>query len=101
MATKAEKTPYPQKAREKIAASKALDRLIKAMNGEIELTTVQANIGLSLLKKVVPDLKQVEQNITGETTQKHSLDEQSVEQAAKAVYERIKSLGEGDTEADS
>lgn len=57
MPTRIEKMPYPQKAREKIAASKMLNKLIKAVDGEVELTPVQASIALKLLDKVVPDAK--------------------------------------------
>lgn len=48
--------------RKKIRQAMALDRLIKAFNGELELTTVQANIGLKLIGKILPDLKAVEQS---------------------------------------
>jgi hypothetical protein len=96
-----DRRPYNERIREKIQTAMVADRLIKAFNGEVDLTPSQVSIGLALIKKVVPDQKAVEQNVTGEVNQKHSLDEQSVEQAAKAVYERIKSIGKGDTEADS
>ena len=96
-----EKKPYPQKAREKIAASKALDRLIKAMNGDIELTPVQANIGLNLLKKVVPDQKAVETTVTGEVGHTHAVDEQSVEEAARNVIKLINAARAGGSEKDA
>lgn len=37
-----------------------LDRLIKCFNGEIELSRVEATIGLKLVGKVLPDLKATE-----------------------------------------
>lgn len=42
--------------RSKIANSQILNRLIKCAEGEIELTAVQASVGLGLLKKALPDL---------------------------------------------
>ena len=42
--------------RTKIANSQILNRLIKCAEGEIELTAVQASVGLGLLKKALPDL---------------------------------------------
>ena len=42
--------------RTKIANSQILNRLIKCAEGEIEMTAVQASVGLGLLKKALPDL---------------------------------------------
>jgi hypothetical protein len=46
--------------RSKIQASAIITRLMKAYDGEIELTAIQVNIGKTLLDKVLPDLKAVE-----------------------------------------
>jgi hypothetical protein len=46
--------------RTKIANSQILKRLIQAAEGEIEMTPVQAQVGLGLLKKVMPDLSSSE-----------------------------------------
>jgi hypothetical protein len=43
--------------RTKIANSQILNRLIAAANGEIEITAVQAQVGLGLVKKILPDLQ--------------------------------------------
>ena len=43
--------------RTKIANSQILNRLIAAANGEIEITPVQAQVGLGLVKKILPDLQ--------------------------------------------
>ena len=77
--------PHKERLRKKIQTAMVADRLIKAFNGEIELTQTQANIGLRLLNKMLPDLKAVE--LDGEVGVEHSVDVQSVEQAAKNVLE--------------
>ena len=46
--------------RSKIQASAIINRLMKAYDGEIELTAIQVNIGKTLLDKILPDLKSVE-----------------------------------------
>jgi len=52
--------------RTKIANSQILNRLIAAANGEVEMTSTQATIGLGLLKKVLPDLQSVDNKVSGE-----------------------------------
>jgi hypothetical protein len=47
--------------RAKIQASQIINRLYNAFQGEIELTAIQVNIGKTLLDKVLPDLKAIEQ----------------------------------------
>jgi hypothetical protein len=42
--------------RTKIANSKILNRLVACGEGELELTQVQATVGIALMKKVLPDL---------------------------------------------
>ena len=46
--------------RTKIANSKILNRLIACAEGEVELTSTQAQVALGLLKKVMPDLSATE-----------------------------------------
>ena len=46
--------------RSKIQASAIINRLMKAYDGDIELTAIQVNIGKTLLDKVLPDLKAIE-----------------------------------------
>ena len=43
--------------RVKIANSKILNRLIAHHMGELELSQTQVNVGLALMKKVLPDLQ--------------------------------------------
>lgn len=45
--------------RTKISNSKILNRMIAAAEGEIEISAVQAQVGLGLLKKVMPDVSTV------------------------------------------
>jgi hypothetical protein len=47
--------------RAKIQASQIINRLYGAFQGDVELTAIQVNIGKTLLDKVLPDLKAIEQ----------------------------------------
>ena len=51
---------YPQKARERISASKIINRLVKHIHGEIDMSPSQVQAARILLNKVLPDLKSVE-----------------------------------------
>lgn len=53
--------------RAKIQASQIINRLYSAFTGEVELTAIQVNIAKTLLDKVLPDLKAIEQ-----TTELHA-----------------------------
>jgi len=46
--------------RDKIANSNILSKLIKAAEGKEEMTATQAQIGIALLKKVMPDISSIE-----------------------------------------
>ena len=46
--------------RTKISNSKILNRLIACAEGEAELSSTQATVGIALLKKVMPDLSSTE-----------------------------------------
>lgn len=54
-----------------------LPRLISAFHGEIELTTQQVQIGLALIKKVLPDTSHqiVEASLEGKSDRKKSTSE--------------------------
>ena len=52
--------PYPQKARERIKAGKIIGRLIKHVEGTIELSQTQIQAARILLAKALPDLTAVE-----------------------------------------
>ena len=68
---------YPQRARERIAGTKIIDRLVKHINGEIELSPSQVASARILLNKVLPDLKSVEMQASIEAVSIDSLtDEQ-------------------------
>ena len=61
---------HKQRTAEKIKTGHLLRRLIKHFNGELELSASQITVGLALLKKTLPDLKQTEH--TGEVSHKHT-----------------------------
>jgi hypothetical protein len=46
--------------RTKISNSQILNRLLKHFDGEVELNQTQVTVGLALLKKVLPDLSNVQ-----------------------------------------
>lgn len=85
-----EKIPYPEKARERIKASKIIGRLIQHIDGEIDLSATQVQAARVLLNKTLPDLKAVDH--TGEIGAKHSVDKQTIEQATKSLVERINAV---------
>ena len=58
-----ESRPYPQRARERIAGTKIIDRLVKHVNGEVDMTPTQGRAAAILLNKVLPDLKTVEVDV--------------------------------------
>lgn len=62
--------PHTQKAKDRIRTGMILRRLLKHFKGELELSASQVNVGLALLKKKLPDLKQTEH--TGEISHKHT-----------------------------
>ncbi len=49
-----------QRLRDKISASKIVDRLQRFVSGEVEMSASQVRAAETLLKKVLPDLKQVD-----------------------------------------
>jgi hypothetical protein len=55
---------HQETPRAKIGSSQILNRLIKLVNGEIEMPPHAVTAALGLLRKTLPDLSQVEQ--TGE-----------------------------------
>jgi hypothetical protein len=56
--------PYPQKARERIAADRLLKKLQDHVDGQLEMTQTQLKAAEILLRKCLPDMKAIE--ITGE-----------------------------------
>ena len=79
-----------ERMREKIRTSMMLDRLIKCFNGTIELSSVQANIGLRLVGKVLPDLKATEHS--GSVDHRHT-----EELTDDEIATRIARLTQGDS----
>ncbi len=54
---------YPQKARDRITGSKIITRLMKHVNGEIDMSPTQVRAASILLNKVLPDLRTIEVDI--------------------------------------
>lgn len=52
---------HQEDVRGKIQATQIINRLYSAFTGEVELTAIQVNIAKTLLDKVLPDLKAIEQ----------------------------------------
>ena len=52
--------------RQQIRASQLVNRLEDAALGKVMITSVQANAAIALLRKVVPDLSSVDQQVTGD-----------------------------------
>ena len=63
MAARIRKTTLSDQWKAKIQAGVILDRLVKHVNGEIEMTASQIKAADILLKKTVPDLARTE--VTG------------------------------------
>ena len=63
MAARIRKTTLSETWKAKIQAGVILDRLVKHVNGEIEMTASQIKAADILLKKTVPDLARTE--VTG------------------------------------
>ena len=63
MAARIRKTTLSETWKAKIQAGMILDRLVKHVNGEIEMTASQIKAADILLKKTVPDLARTE--VTG------------------------------------
>ena len=64
MAARTRKIRQDANTRAKIQAAQIINRFMKCLNGEVELTTQQVSCGKALLAKVLPDLSSVE--MTGE-----------------------------------
>lgn len=56
---------YQEMQRQKIQASQLVNRLIKHVEGEVEMTATQVNAAKALLNKIVPDLKAIEVELEG------------------------------------
>lgn len=82
MAARKARIKLDDRWKEKIKCGEIIDRLIKHINGTVELSTTQINAAKILLSKVVPDLKAMEHS--GEVTHSYAMrlpdQAQSVEQ---------------------
>jgi hypothetical protein len=61
---------HRDRTNEKIKVGHILRRLLKHFDGSLELSASQVSVGLALLKKKLPDLKQMEHK--GSVEHKHS-----------------------------
>lgn len=74
-----DRKPYPQRARDRIRASKILTRLQKHALGEAEMKGTEIRAAEILLKKVLPDMSFVESDNTHKGHVK--VDEDSIAEA--------------------
>lgn len=61
-----DRKPYPQRARERIAGTKVIERLMQHVTGEIDMTPTQVRAAAILLNKVLPDLKSVDVGVSSQ-----------------------------------
>jgi len=81
---------HPDEIKEKIGKSQILNRLIKFVNGEIEMAPHQVTAALGLLRKAIPDLSAAEikhdatqsyiDAIRAASTERHRTDHSKVEE---------------------
>ena len=64
----------PEEHRTKIANSKIFNRLVDHAEGKIEMTQTQVQVGLALMKKILPDLQSVSISGDPENPVKHEHD---------------------------
>lgn len=62
--------PWHDVVRARIQSAKIEERLMKALSGEIELSPAQVQIGLGLMRKILPDLSATELSGEIETKQR-------------------------------
>ena len=83
---------YPQKARARITGSKIITRVIKHVEGEIEMTPAQVASARILLGKVLPDVRSIEVDINAQlktVSYQRLTDEQLMAIAARGLPEAI------------
>ena len=86
-----ESRPYPSRARQRIAGTKIIDRLVAHVNGEIDMTPSQVRAASILLNKVLPDLRAVEVDIHAQLKTVSTVrltDEQLMAIAARGIRQR-------------
>lgn len=64
MAARTRKTELDEKWKEKIKAGVIMDRLLRHVNGDIEMSTTQINAAKILLGKIIPDLKSSDDSLS-------------------------------------
>ena len=68
MGARDRKGPLTEKWRERIKTGVLIDRLVKHASGDLELSQTQIAAARILLNKTLPDLKAIEQAISGGVT---------------------------------
>jgi hypothetical protein len=81
---------HRDRTNEKIKVGHILRRLLKHFDGSLELSASQVSVGLALLKKRLPDLKQMEH--TGSVDHRHT-----EELSDDEIATRIARLTQGDS----
>lgn len=79
---------FTYRSRERIKAAKILDRLIKFVDGEVELTRQQAYVGLRLLNKVLPDLRAMALHIEPEQKRSRDMTDAELQACLDGEYEK-------------
>lgn len=79
---------FTHRSRERIKAAKILERLIKYVEGEVEMTRQQAYVGLRLLNKVLPDLRAAAIEISQENRPTREMTTAELQACIDGEYEK-------------
>ena len=82
---------HDERTRAKIQTSQIINRLIKNINGDIEMTSSQVRSAEILLRKTLPDLQSVEYTLQ-DNLERRPIDEISDEEAARVYTEEMRRL---------
>lgn len=80
---------WSKHVRDRIQASQIINRLTNAFEGKVELTQVQAKIGLGLLAKVLPDMSH---HMTEDVTEQAGAQEQFMKLVEKLGEDNARKL---------
>lgn len=88
---------HKQRTIEKIKVGVILDRLMKHFAGEVEMSSTQVTVGLALLKKVLPDLKQSDQTVTHNFHSPAEMTDEQILTYLGELEKRTRATGKGST----
>lgn len=74
---------YPESVRDKIRNAQLVDKLLKFIAGDLDMTGKQVDAALKLLNKTIPDLKAIE--VRGTITHKAELTRESLDQQLRSL----------------